>query len=65
VCAIHARISICNGHPHAPTPLQDEIEEWLKNHPKMFEGLKECDLMNAFNKGEEVRLELFYLFLIP
>jgi hypothetical protein len=65
VCAIHARISIHNAHPYGPTPSQDEIEEWLKNHAKMFKGLRERDLMNAFNKEEEVRLELFYLFLIP
>jgi hypothetical protein len=65
VRAIHARISIRNGRPHGPPPSQDEVEEWLKNHPERRDGLGDGNIVNAFNKGEEVRLELFSLFLIP
>jgi len=51
--AIHASIDIRNARPEGPPPSQDEIEEWLDNHPGRREGMMKGTLINAFNRGEE------------
>jgi hypothetical protein len=63
VRATHARIHIRNKRPQGPPPSQNEIEEWLGNHPGQRVGMTERVIINAFNAGDEVRPELFSLFL--
>jgi hypothetical protein len=63
VRATHARIHIRNERPQGPPPSQNEIEEWLENHPGKSVCMTEPVIIDAFNAGDEVRPELFSLFL--